>query len=439
MAYSLSILILFTLISLSVADTCSNPLLKSNDNPYGIPGLTNTATAGSSLNYCQSLSGQKVCCNDTAINSLKDLYQTIKDNITAYIKQKDENVTSSRDYFSTMISNLKRLNQLQKDIVSAGSNSNTTGASQSMNLENYDFQIPNAFNSYFNRTDQLDMKTSTNLTTGSTGIDKDISALDNVIGTFNSNFDKYKNYRKNCFEHFLKGYTKFLCMACMADTSSFYNADSGHLLFNTDFCTRSAAACYDYFSMNEFISGFFDPTPYKIAANATGAFADALADIKQTLTDALNNPSLANTQKLADAMKKLQNIYSTTTDQANSSYTIGYVPTGCTNNQSCQYICDNFIEAHGLNVTELMSPGITQEGTSSDVSNSGIVRLLAASSVQVEYSSTGYNVTNVTSGAETQVSFSSDPAGTSSTTYGMKGVVQWGVIILMIMGIFVMV
>ena len=339
-----------------------------------------------------------------------------------------------------MITSLKRLNQLQKDIVATGSNSSTTGAGHTMNFENYDFQVPNAFNSYYNRTDQLNLTTNTNVTAGSSGIDKDISALDTVISTFNSNFEKYKNYRKTCFEHFLKSYTKFLCMACMADTSSFYNANSGHLLFNTDFCTRSTSACYDYFSMNEFISGFFDPTPYKVAANATGAFADALADVKKTLTDALNDPSLANTQKLTDAMTKFQNIYNTNTAQANSSYTVGYVPTGCNNSQSCQYICDNFIQAHGVNVTELMTPGIAKNGNSDDVTNSGYVRLLEASSVQVEYSSTGYNVSNVTSGAETQVSFSSDPAGTStSSTYGMRGVVQCGFMIMMILGILVMV
>lgn len=431
MISSLSIFILFTLISFSFADTCSNPLLKSSDNPYGIPGLTNTVTAGSNLNYCHFLSGQKVC--------IKDYYQTLKDNITSIAKQKDENVTASRNYFNSIISNLKRLNQLQKDIVAAGSNSATTGAGNTINFENYDFQIPNAFNSYFNRTDQVNLTQNTNVTTGSSGIDKDISSLDNVIGTFNSNFEKYKNYRKNCFDHFLKGYTKFLCMACIADTSNFYNATSGHLLFHTDFCTRSESACFDYFSMNEFMSGFFDPTPYKVAENATKAFADALADLKQTLTDALNNPSLANTQKLADAMENFQNIYKTNTDKANSSYIVGTVPRSCANNQSCQYICDNFIQAHGLNVTELVSPGISKEGSSSDVTNSGYVRLLEASSVQVEYSSSGYNVTNVTSGAETDVSFGSDPAGTSSTTYGMKGMVQWGSIIMMIMGIFMMV
>ena len=263
----LSQTIFISFLYVSEADSsCQNPLLMSNNNPNGIPGLSSPTQAGSNLTYCQALENTQVCCSDATINNLLTYYQNLKDNITAVMKAKDQNISQSRDYLKQIVANVQRMNQDQIDITNTASGSSSSGTNQTYNLQNYDLSIPNGFNSYYNRTDQTDMS-NVSASSGSTGLTSDVSQLNNALSTFDSNFQKYQADRQTCFEHFMKGFTKFICMGCSADSSKFYNSNTSQLTFNTDYCQLSESNCYDYFSLSELMSAFENTQPYQQTAN----------------------------------------------------------------------------------------------------------------------------------------------------------------------------
>ena len=433
-------------------NVCINPFLRSAENPNGIPGLQAPVQAGS-LNYCNMLKNQTVCCSDSVINNLTVFYQDIRDNLTAYVKTRDQNISIAKDALSTLVENFKALMKIQKEMIATlnklpGGKSlpsifNTSTHSRILssafdfaNISMDGFNIPAPFMIYYNRTKEM------NFTTNISDADALNNLMESYFKSFKSNFIRFQKARKTCFDHLLKRFTKFICMGCSSNASLFYTNQK--LFLKKDFCTATVSSCYEYLSLNELFSGFDNPIPFQISSNMTTGLLNTLTQIQQAFNDMINSPTAATMAKVMNMTAQLKNIGNSSSGQAlmNLTYNIKRVPQDCSNSTNCQYICDNFINLHGINHEMLINPGVF-----TSLKTNQILRQLATVSSDVVYDENGYNVENVTSGAETQVSFSQDPANQdtnfdgNSSNFGVgsifsKNMMIFGLLALIMICIF---
>jgi len=198
------------------------------------------------------------------------------------------------------------------------------------------------------------------------------------------------------------------------------------------------STCYDYFSLDELFSGFENPVPFQQSANQSNTIVSLMSELQQAFDNLVNSPNAANTQNFMSLTAQIQAMKNTS-QSINSNYTVRTVPNTCANSSSCQYICDNFLSVHGLNSCELVSPGINYQGSAPNA------RILEAAYVGVVYSDSGYNITNVSSGAEDNVDFSTDPASTAnnfnngtSGSFAVANALNWTMMVLMVLAFLMM-
>ena len=202
-------------------------------------------------------------------------------------------------------------------------------------------------------------------------------------------------------------------MGCSATPDKFFL--NSKLFLKNDFCSFTQGACYEYLSLNELFSGFDDPAQTQILANETDKMLKTLNDIQSAFNDYAKNPAsgLASLAKAMQNLLKYQNSTSDIDSITGIKYRVKRVPFECRDNQTCQYLCDTFLYLHGINQDVIINPGnLTYFGYNSSS------RILQDSGSGVVYAENGFNVEGVTSGAETQVSFSQDPANTDSSMGG---------------------
>ena len=414
-------------------------------------------------------------------------YEALRDNLTAFIKSRDQNISAASVYLFKTFENVKQILKIQKDMnktlsnlngghsipdpssfnwsdISGGGASNFSNFnwsdifgndSSSSNFSNFNwsdifgnssrggsnfsnfnwsdifgnttnftnhsshrmllsassissahFPFPTPFEVYFNRTKELNLSSGDN-----TNPDSISGKIDSLKGNFQSNFIKYQKARKSCFEHLLKRFTKFVCIGCSATPGNFFL--NSKLFLRKDFCSITQGACYEYLSLNELFSGFDDSAQTQILANETDKMLKTLTDIQSAFSDYAKNPA-TGLSSLAKAMQNLLKYQNSTSDIESITgikYHVKRVPFECRDNQTCQYLCDTFLYLHGINQDVIINPGnLTYVGSPS--------RILQDSGSGVVYAENGFNVEGVTSGAETQVSFSQDPANTGSSVGG---------------------
>lgn len=468
---------------------CANPFLKSPDNPAGIPGLE-FSVLSNNLKFCQMLKQSEVCCQNSFINNMTILYLDKKNEIIELVKERDHNFTKSFEFLIDIFEGIKSMKVIERNIdeflakyqesssflefndkknqklkkndvstqkmkLKTKTNKKTQQIfsekkaksiikekSKNYNVKNliaffqespYTYAMINLtfyspFSIYFNRTQELQ----------NFSIDE---ILKEFLPFLNTKYIAYQAFRQECYNDLLKYFTKFICMGCSTYTSFFLNQQ---LHFKSDVCSNMTSHCYDYLNLNDLINILDDTSLFNETYEIINSSLSVANEINELINGNLKKPSEISQEELQRMQVLFNQIetilsYNKTSTYVNKSKRF---PTEeCYDINNCQYICDNFLNVHGLNQEVFINPGVngtisnnttTQNESKSNnsdndyfsdfthsentvdysdwvtyTSSNQLIELksLRSNNSQVLYDSEGYDVINVKTGMENQIDF----------------------------------
>ena len=437
------------LLSVLLAQTCENPMLKTVANPNGtIPALT-TPTKITGLQFCKFLNDQNSCCSADTIDKISATLNATRDILLSQMKETDKNISESRKYLDVMAKNMRETTKIMKDL-NKTQQEISAKVRKTRILQNFDV-LANAMESLGKAgqgvpgLDDFAKRTKAIAPDSPTEDAADImnKHANGFINMTKNQFKSFQASRKQCIDLLLKTYSKFYCLSCKSPSDLFVGQK---MKLHPDLCIGLMTSCFEFLSLNELYSSLANLDFFKSQADLTTITKNYLQDMKgnlDKLSGVVDQMQTNPTAAIKGATEIANSISSSASAQALIEFAknqqnkpkpkISRFPTTCLNSSSCTHICTKFINKRGIAIdTVVANPGVDLADTVSRVlnvmtnelveeqRNNRILEVLA-SSADLDYDSTGLKLDSVTSGVEASVEVQADPAGVEASVTAEEG------------------